>query len=69
MARVKAKEVCFVGNGLRQPGDVFDYEGPFNHHLEYLGGATTQSHVSDDEPSEPKLRRGRRPRAEANVVE
>lgn len=36
MARVKAKILCFVDNGLRQPGDEFEYKGAFNKNLEYL---------------------------------
>jgi hypothetical protein len=68
MAKVKAKILCFVDNGLRQPGDTFDYEGPFNRHLEYLEGAEQPARVSDEEAPAPKLR-GRKPRAEAAATE
>ena len=65
MAKVKAKVLCFVDNGLRQPGDTFNYEGPFNHHLQYLDGGTAQQDavVSDEEAPAPKLRRGRPPKS------
>lgn len=52
MPKVKAKILCFVDNGLRQPGDVFEYKGPHNHNLEYLDGveAEPESTVSDAPP-------------------
>ena len=65
MAKVKAKVLCFVDNGLRQPGDTFDYAGPFNHHLEYLEGPAQPEHASDEGAPAPKLRPGRKPKAEA----
>jgi hypothetical protein len=34
--KVRARTVVFVGNALRQEGDVFDYDGPDNRHLEPL---------------------------------
>lgn len=33
---VKAKTKVFVGNGLREAGSVFHYEGPANRHLEEI---------------------------------
>jgi hypothetical protein len=52
MAKVKAKVVCFVDNGLRQPGDVFEYNGPLNHNLEYLDVVEAEPNqtVSDAPP-------------------
>ena len=38
--KVRAKTVVFVGNALRQEGDIFDYEGPENRHLESLEPAS-----------------------------
>jgi len=69
MAQVKAKVLCFVDNGLRQPGDTFNYDGPFNHHLEYLDGGTQAARPSDEEAPAPKLRPGRKPKAEASATE
>jgi hypothetical protein len=48
-----------VDNGLRQPGDVFDYKGPRNHHLEYLEEveAEPEPTVSDAPPR--RLRKGK----------
>lgn len=69
MAKVKAKVLCFVLNGLRQPGDTFDYEGPFNRHLEYLEGGPQAARLSDEETPAPKLRPGRKPKVEANATE
>ena len=64
MAKVKAKVLCFVDNGLRQPGDVFDYAGPYNHHLEYLDGGVPSERASHEEAAPPRLR-GRKPKPEA----
>ena len=69
MAKVKAKVLCFVDNGLRQPGDVFNYEGPYNKHLEYLEAAKQPEHAADSsEAPAPKLR-GRKPKAEVSATE
>lgn len=68
MAKVKAKVLCFVDNGLRQPGDTFDYDGPYNHHLEYLDGGPQAAQHSDEEAPAPKLR-GRKPKAEVSATE
>jgi hypothetical protein len=59
MPKVKAKILCFVDNGLRQPGDVFEYNGPRNRHLEYIEevGAETESTVSD--APQRRLRKGK----------
>ena len=47
MARVRAKVVCFVDNGLRQENDVFEYNGPHNGNLEYIDKPAVQE---DPEP-------------------
>ena len=39
MAQVRALRKCFVENGLREEGDVFEYSGPKNTNVEYLDGA------------------------------
>lgn len=67
MAKVKAKVLCFVDNGLRQTGDTFEYDGPFNHHLEYLDGVEPAK--NDEGSAQPKLRVGRKPKAEAAATE
>ena len=67
MARVKAIDLCFVDNGLRQPGDVFNYDGPFNRHLEYLDGGPKDVDGSDEEPR-PRLRPGRKPKVQTEVM-
>ena len=69
MAQVKAKVLCFVDNGLRQPGDTFNYDGPFNHHLEYLDGGTQAARPSHEDAPAPKLRPGRKPKTEACATE
>jgi hypothetical protein len=69
MAKVKAKVLCFVANGLRQPGDTFDYEGPYNRHLEYVGGRQQTEVASDEEPPAPRLRPGRKPKAQISATE
>lgn len=59
MPKVKAKILCFVDNGLRQPGDVFEYTGPQNRHLEYVeaAGAGPDPTASDAPPR--RLRKGK----------
>lgn len=69
MAKVKAKVLCFVDNSLRQPGDTFNYEGPYNHHLEYLEGEPQAARLSDEEAPAPKLRPGRKPKAKISATE
>lgn len=69
MAMVKAKVLCFVDNSLRQPGDTFNYEGPYNHHLEYLEGEPQAARLSDEEAPAPKLRPGRKPKAKISATE
>lgn len=44
--RVRALALTFIDNGLRRPGDEFEYNGPENHHLESL-------EVSEEEVSKP----------------
>ena len=63
MAQVRAKVVCFIDNGLRQAGDTFDYNGPFNGNLEYLNGepAITKSSNDGQQVALPR-RRGRPPK-------
>ena len=69
MAKVKAKVLCFVDNGLRQPGDTFNYDGPYNKHLEYLEGGSQPERAADSsEAPMPKLR-GRKPKAEVSATE
>ena len=69
MAKVKAKVLCFVDNSLRQPGDTFNYEGPYNHHLEYLEGGPQAERASHEDAPAPKLRPGRKPKAETSAAD
>ena len=41
MAQYKAKVKCFIENALRYEGDVFEYNGTYNHHLEFVSGSNT----------------------------
>lgn len=52
MAQVRAKTLCFVDNGLRHEGDVFDYNGPKNTNLEYLKGAPVEDDEVEQEAAE-----------------
>ena len=52
MAQVRAKTLCFVENGLRREGDVFDYNGPKNTNLEYLKGAPVDDEVPEQVENE-----------------
>ena len=61
MPQVRANRTCFVDNGLRQEGDVFEYNGPPNACLSPLAPASAPTSDEDDDevPHVPKLR-GRR---------
>lgn len=63
MPRYRAKELCFVDNGLRHPGDVFDYNGPPNDHIERIDVVREES-LEDTEqaPAVERPRRGRPPK-------
>lgn len=52
MAQVRAKTLCFVDNGLRQEGDVFEYNGVKNSNLEYLKGSQIDDDASDNASSD-----------------
>jgi len=69
MARVKAKILCFVDNGLRQPGDEFEYKGPLNANLEYLDKKPELEQQSDVQVDAVAVRRPGRPRKTATVNE
>jgi len=62
MAQVRAKVVCFIDNGLRQEGDVFQYDGPFNGNLEYLDGSPVEGPASSQRVEQVAVRRPGRPR-------
>lgn len=51
MPMYRAKTLCFVENGLRNEGDVFEYNGPPNTNIEPVNGK------SDDAESAPKAQR------------
>jgi hypothetical protein len=62
--QVRANRVCFVDNGLRQEGDVFEYNGPPNKCLDALGPAKApEPTVQDDVPEvttvRPRLRKAK----------
>lgn len=63
MARVCALAKVFIDNSLREAGAVFDYEGPFNRHLEYLDAVEIEGEAveveSDDSGKKwaPKAKR------------
>jgi len=59
MPKVKAKVVCFVDNGLRHPGDVFEYTGPHNHHLEYIEGVRSEPEPTVSEAPPRRLRKSK----------
>ena len=69
MARVKAKILCFVDNGLRQPGDEFEYKGAFNENLEYLDKKPDVEPELDVQVDAVAVRRPGRPRKTATVNE
>ena len=64
MPQVRANRVCFVDNGLRQEGDVFEYNGPPNACLDCLNAPKApQAKVQDDVPemtvARPRLRKAK----------
>ena len=62
MPKYRAKVKCFVDNGLREVGDVFEYNGPHNTNLERIG---SEPEPVEQEDSAPALRRPGRPRKTA----
>jgi hypothetical protein len=62
MPKYRAKVKCFVDNGLREVGDVFEYNGPQNKNLERVG---FEPEPVEHEDSVPALRRPGRPRKTA----
>ena len=52
MAQVRAKTLCFVDNGMRPAGDVFEYDGPKNTNLEFLKGAPVQTDEVEQDAAE-----------------
>ena len=63
MAQVRAKTLCFVDNGLRQEGDVFDYNGPKNTNLEYLDGGPVESEGAAEAEEAPATAKKWTPKA------
>jgi len=55
MPMYRAIRLCFVDASLRKEGDVFEYNGPENHHLEPLEPAKPKAEApADDASSERK---------------
>lgn len=64
MPQVRANRTCFVDNGLRQEGDVFEYNGPPNKCLDTLGSAKAPEPQVQDDVAElpaprPRLRKAK----------
>jgi hypothetical protein len=64
MPQVRANRTCFVDNGLRQEGDVFEYNGPPNKCLDTLGSAKAPEPKVQDDVAElpaprPRLRKAK----------
>lgn len=55
MPMYRAKVTCFVDNGIRNEGDVFEYNGLPNTNLERADGK------SDDADAVPKTQRKAKP--------
>jgi hypothetical protein len=62
--RVRAKVLCFVDNGLRKPGDEFNYEGPASRNLEPLTGSWPGVVVEPSLAATPPRKRGGRRKVE-----
>jgi hypothetical protein len=43
MAMFRAKVKCFVGDALRQPDEVFEYNGPNNTNIELVKSAASEA--------------------------
>lgn len=56
--KVRATTICYVGNGLRQPGDEWDYDGPMpDPHLEAVGDQSKALPPPETEDGAPKRTR------------
>ncbi len=51
--RVRAKEVCFVDNRLRQVGEEFDFNGPVGSFMEVIQSAQEGDELQPDEDPTP----------------
>ncbi|NBQ76423.1 MAG: hypothetical protein EBU14_13900 [Acetobacteraceae bacterium] len=60
MARVKTHQKCFVGNTIREEGEVFEYDGPRVTYFEYLEGDAVEISEPSDEPQRRKPGRPRK---------
>ncbi len=54
MPMYRAKVKCFVDNGLREEGDVFEYNGPPNTNLELVGGKSEEAEAAPKAPRKQK---------------
>jgi hypothetical protein len=67
--KVRANRVCFVDNGLRQEGDVFEYNGPPNGCVDPIDAPKPAEPASADgdtvaKAPAPRLRRKAAPSAD-----
>lgn len=61
MPLYRAKVRCFVDNGMREEGSVFEYKGPRNTNLELVDKAGAQDVDVVDAP-----KKGKKPKQLAN---
>jgi hypothetical protein len=54
MPMYRAKVTCFVDNGLREEGTVFEYNGPSNTNLEPVGGKSEEGEPASKQRSKSK---------------
>jgi len=59
MAQVRAKVRVFIDNALRDAGDVFEYNGPENKHLEMLTNPAPANRDTPEAIAERPRPRGR----------
>lgn len=53
MAQVRAIRLCQIDNALRQEGDVFEYNGPYNGNVEYIDGKPQEAAPAPVEAEAP----------------
>jgi len=69
MAQYKAKVKCFVDNSLRNEGDVFEYNGSPNHHLEFVSGINkAEAEIQDGSEISRSKPKGKRNAADTSAA-
>lgn len=65
MPQYRAKVKCYVDNGIREEGDVFEYDGPENGNLELVSGKPAAAELAPEAEAKPQKGFVRKAKADA----